>query len=73
MRKLALLFVFKSIRFYQLAISPHFPPCCRYFPTCSSYAYDAVEKYGICRGLFLALKRFLRCHPFHQGGYDPLP
>jgi putative membrane protein insertion efficiency factor len=72
MRKLALWFVKKSIRFYQLAISPHFPPCCRYVPSCSAYALEAVEKYGICRGLFLALKRLLRCHPFHSGGYDPL-
>ena len=73
MRKLALWFVFKSLRFYQYAISPHFPPCCRYYPTCSVYAYEAVEEYGICRGLFMALRRLLRCHPFHPGGYDPLP
>jgi putative membrane protein insertion efficiency factor len=68
-RKLALL----AIRFYQCAVSPHFPPSCRYAPTCSVYAYEAVEKYGVCRGVFLALKRILRCHPFHQGGYDPVP
>jgi putative membrane protein insertion efficiency factor len=73
MRKLMILFVTKSIRFYQLAISPHFPPKCRYVPTCSNYAYEAVQKYGLCHGFFLALKRLLRCHPFHQGGYDPLP
>ena len=72
-RKLALFFVCKSIRFYQFAISPHFPPCCRYVPTCSTYAYEAVQKYWIFRGLFLATKRILRCHPFHTGGYDPLP
>ena len=72
-RKLVLLFTLKSIRFYQYAISPHFPPCCRYVPTCSAYAYQAVQKYGICRGLYLALRRLLRCHPFHPGGYDPLP
>ncbi|MDR2135383.1 MAG: membrane protein insertion efficiency factor YidD [Treponema sp.] len=60
------------IRFYQCAISPYFPSCCRYVPTCSAYAYQAVEKYGVCRGGFMALKRILRCHPFHRGGYDPV-
>jgi putative membrane protein insertion efficiency factor len=61
------------IRLYQGAISPHFPPCCRYMPTCSAYALEAVEKYGLRRGLALAMKRLLRCHPFHTGGYDPVP
>lgn len=61
------------IRFYQYAISPHFPPCCRYTPTCSVYAYEAVEKFGPVRGLILAIKRVLRCHPFHPGGFDPVP
>jgi putative membrane protein insertion efficiency factor len=61
------------IRFYQLAISPHFPPSCRYAPTCSVYAYEAVLKYGAIRGSFMALRRILRCHPFHPGGYDPVP
>jgi len=69
MKKLALLL----IEFYQKAVSPHFPPACRYYPSCSSYAYDAVIKYGVLRGCFLALKRILRCHPFHVGGYDPVP
>jgi len=72
MRKLAILFVSKSIRFYQYAISPYIPRCCRYEPTCSNYAYEAVQKYGVCRGLFMAIKRIGRCHPFHPGGYDPL-
>jgi putative membrane protein insertion efficiency factor len=67
-RKAALLL----IRFYQYAISPHFPPSCRYTPSCSVYAYGAVEKYGVCRGGFMAVKRVLRCHPFHPGGYDPV-
>ena len=71
-RKLMLSFVLKTIRFYQYAISPHFPPSCRYVPSCSAYAYEAVVKYGAGRGLFLSLKRLLRCHPFHPGGYDPL-
>lgn len=61
------------IRWYQHVISPLFPPCCRYTPTCSAYARKAVEKYGAGKGSFLALKRILRCHPFHKGGYDPVP
>jgi len=61
------------IRLYQLAISPHFPPACRYYPSCSSYAYDAVKKHGVFRGCWLAVKRIIRCHPFHSGGYDPVP
>jgi len=73
MRKLFIYIVLKLIRFYQLAISPHFPPCCRYVPSCSVYAYEAVQKYGVVRGVYLALRRILRCHPFHSGGYDPLP
>ena len=63
----------RVIRFYQRAVSPLFPPRCRYIPTCSEYALEAVEKYGAGKGGFLALKRFLRCHPFHKGGYDPVP
>ncbi|MDR3170827.1 MAG: membrane protein insertion efficiency factor YidD [Treponema sp.] len=61
------------IRCYQNAVSPHFPVCCRYVPSCSAYAYEAVQRYGIFRGLVLAVKRILRCHPFHPGGYDPVP
>ena len=61
------------IRFYQRRISPLFPPSCRYIPTCSEYALQAVEKYGPLRGGFLALRRLLRCNPFHKGGYDPVP
>jgi putative membrane protein insertion efficiency factor len=61
------------IRFYRKAISPHIPPSCRYCPTCSAYAYEAVEKYGVIRGGVLAIRRILRCHPFHPGGYDPVP
>ncbi|MDO4811762.1 MAG: membrane protein insertion efficiency factor YidD [Eubacteriales bacterium] len=60
-------------RFYQRSVSPLFPPRCRYIPTCSEYAVEAVEKYGALKGGWLALKRFLRCHPFHRGGYDPVP
>lgn len=62
------------IRFYRKHISPGLPPRCRYIPTCSQYALEAVEKYGAARGGLLALKRFLRCHPFHRGDiYDPVP
>ena len=60
------------IRFYQLAISPHFPPSCRYYPTCSAYALEAVRKYGAIRGSYMAIKRILRCHPLAHGGYDPV-
>ena len=61
------------IRFYRAAISPTHPPCCRFIPTCSEYALEAVEKYGALKGGWLALRRILRCHPFHEGGYDPVP
>ncbi len=61
------------IKFYQKAISPHFPPSCRYTPTCSHYAYEAVFKYGPLKGSWMAVKRISRCHPFHPGGYDPVP
>lgn len=61
------------IRFYQQAISPYFPPCCRYTPTCSQYALEAVKKYGPFKGGYLAVRRIMRCNPFHPGGYDPVP
>ena len=61
------------IRFYQLAISPLLPPSCRYVPTCSEYAIIAIQRYGALKGSFLAIKRIGRCHPFHEGGYDPVP
>ena len=61
------------VLFYQKAISPWFPPSCRYHPSCSAYAIEAFEKYGFLRGFLLALKRILRCHPFRAGGYDPVP
>lgn len=60
------------IRAYQVAISPLLPPTCRFIPTCSQYAVQAIEEYGALRGGFLALRRILRCHPFCKGGYDPL-
>ena len=49
------------------------PPSCRFVPTCSQYAYMAIEKYGAVKGSFMAVKRILKCHPFHEGGYDPVP
>ena len=64
------------IRFYQKAISPMRPPCCRFIPTCSAYAVEAVEKYGAWKGGWLALRRVLRCNPFHRQNsiqYDPVP
>ena len=62
--------IIKIIRFYQLFISPALPPSCRYYPTCSQYAIDAVNKYGAAKGIFMAIKRLLRCHPFAKGGTD---
>ena len=61
------------IKGYQLFISPWLPAACRYYPTCSSYCISAIEKYGAAKGLLLGAKRILRCHPFHSGGYDPVP
>jgi putative membrane protein insertion efficiency factor len=63
----------RLIRFYQWFISPALPPSCRFVPTCSHYAYQAIERYGLLRGGWLGLKRLSRCHPFHPGGYDPVP
>lgn len=62
-----------AIRGYQLAVSPLLPAACRYYPTCSSYAIEAIEKYGPLKGGWLALRRIGRCHPFRPGGYDPVP
>nr|WP_083620907.1 membrane protein insertion efficiency factor YidD [Planktothrix paucivesiculata] len=61
------------IKGYRLLISPLFPPACRFHPTCSQYAIEALETFGIVQGSWLALKRILRCHPYHPGGYDPIP
>lgn len=64
----------KLIKFYQRHISPHTRPCCRFRPTCSAYALEAITKYGAWKGGKLAIKRLLRCHPFYKGDiYDPVP
>lgn len=61
------------IRFYQRFISPLKGPSCRFYPTCSSYTYEAILKYGFFKGTFLGIRRVLKCHPFHPGGHDPVP
>ncbi len=67
-------FLLGAIRLYQRRISPGLPPRCRFIPTCSQYAAEAIAKYGAAKGCWLALKRFLRCHPFYKGDiYDPVP
>ena len=65
--------ILAMISFYQKAVSPYTRPCCRFTPTCSQYAVEAVTKYGALKGTFLAVKRILRCNPFFKGGYDPVP
>ena len=61
------------IRFYQIFISPLKPPTCRFYPTCSAYAIEAIQKKGPVKGTWLAIKRIAKCHPFNPGGYDPVP
>lgn len=61
------------IKMYRLVLSPLLPPQCRFTPSCSEYALQAVERHGATRGLYLGARRVLKCHPFHAGGYDPVP
>ncbi|MBI1259001.1 MAG: membrane protein insertion efficiency factor YidD [Chloroflexi bacterium] len=65
--------VLALIRFYKRFISPALPSACIYEPTCSVYTYQAIEKYGVFKGGWMGIKRISRCHPFHHGGYDPVP
>jgi len=60
------------IRAYQILISPILPRCCRFYPTCSEYTLTAIRQYGAARGIFLGIRRLIRCHPFRPGGYDPV-
>jgi len=60
------------LKFYKATISPWLPPSCRFVPTCSEYACEAIERHGALRGSAMGLRRLLRCHPFHSGGYDPV-
>ncbi|CUA78917.1 MULTISPECIES: membrane protein insertion efficiency factor YidD [Anoxybacillus] len=61
------------IRFYQRFISPLKPPTCRFYPTCSHYGLEAIRRFGALKGGYLTIKRILKCHPFHPGGFDPVP
>ncbi len=61
------------IRFYQMFISPGLPPSCRFAPSCSAYALEAVQRHGALKGVWLGARRLVRCHPWHPGGYDPVP
>lgn len=61
------------IKFYQKFLSPIYPGKCRFYPTCSSYMYEAIQIHGIIKGLYLGIRRILKCHPFNDGGYDPVP
>ncbi|QYA47917.1 membrane protein insertion efficiency factor YidD [Nosocomiicoccus ampullae] len=65
--------ILKMIRSYQKYISPMSPPTCRFYPTCSQYAIEAVEEHGAIKGSYLATRRILKCHPLHEGGFDPVP
>ena len=62
-----------ALKFYKRFISPLLPPACRFEPTCSVYMCEAIEKKGVVKGFFLGVRRLLKCHPFHKGGYDPVP
>jgi uncharacterized protein len=72
MREIGKFVVLQLLRGYKWAISPMLPPACRYVPTCSEYTMEAVERYGVLRGGWMAAARVLRCHPFVHGGYDPV-
>lgn len=73
LRKILIFPLVVLIRFYQSGISPFLPPSCRYTPTCSHYALEALKKHGLFKGGWLGLKRILSCHPWGKNGYDPVP
>lgn len=73
LKRIPSFFLITLVKVYQIFISPVFPPCCRFTPICSTYAIDAIYKYGVMRGLFFASRRILRCNPFCEGGNDPVP
>lgn len=73
MKRLLTLLLLAPIKFYQTCISPYTPPACRFTPTCSQYAKEAIIKHGPFKGLWLAIKRISRCHPWGGSGYDPVP
>lgn len=62
----------KLIEFYQYAVSPLFPASCRFVPSCSAYSIEALDRYGVCKGAYMTVRRILRCNPFHPGGFDPV-
>ena len=62
-----------ALSFYRVAVSPYLPPACRFLPSCSAYATEAIQRHGAIKGLWLATRRLLRCHPFHVAGCDPVP
>ncbi|PDO10844.1 MAG: membrane protein insertion efficiency factor YidD [Candidatus Reconcilbacillus cellulovorans] len=72
-RRFARRLVAAPIRFYRVAVSPLLPSVCRFYPSCSVYAIEAIERHGVRRGVALAVRRIAKCHPFHPGGYDPVP
>ena len=71
--KLVNYFLIGLVQFYRYALSPLKPSTCRFYPTCSMYMLQALRRYGPLKGSYLGIKRILKCHPFHKGGYDPLP
>ncbi|MEJ2657450.1 MAG: membrane protein insertion efficiency factor YidD [Desulfobacterales bacterium] len=73
MKKIFIIPALILIKGYQLILSPVMPPACRFYPSCSEYAYQSILRHGLLKGCYLALRRLLKCHPFHPGGIDPVP
>jgi len=73
MKKMLKKLLLGSIKLYQRAVSPNLPNSCRFYPTCSEYSKQAIQRYGPIKGLYLGIRRILRCHPLNPGGYDPVP